>query len=196
VIEPHTARCWWAEGDALLRAYHDEEWGRPLHDDRGLFELLSLESFQAGLSWLTILRKREAFRSAFAGWDPRLVAAFDDGDRARLLADSGIVRHAGKIDAAINNAGRLLELVEREGSFDAYLRKRVEPRGPLPPNAAASDLPSRTAASVLLSRDLQRHGFRFVAPTTVYSFMQAVGLVDDHLPGCFRYCATQANAPA
>jgi DNA-3-methyladenine glycosylase I len=187
VTTEQAGRCSWADSDPLLTAYHDDEWGVVVDDDARLFEMLSLEGFQAGLSWLTILRKRDNFRRAFAGWDPLRVAAFDKDDRARLLADVGIVRHAGKIDATINNAARVLEVAESEGSFAAYLRERVPPARPLPAHASLDDLPAKTLESVVLSRDLQRRGFRFVAPTTAYSFMQAVGLVDDHLPGCFRY---------
>ena len=181
------ARCWWAGSDPLLVAYHDEEWGRPTTDEVRLFEMLSLEGFQAGLSWLTILRKRDNFRRAFAGWQPELVARFDDRDRARLLADAGIVRNKAKVEAAVGNARGVLEIVADEGSFGAYLRARVPPAQVLPRNAGIEDLPSHTAVSDALSNDLKKRGFRFVGPTIVYSFMQAVGLVDDHLPGCFRY---------
>jgi DNA-3-methyladenine glycosylase I len=180
-------RCWWAGDDELMVAYHDDEWGVPVDDDVRLFEMLSLEGFQAGLAWQTILRKRANFRSAFRGFKPAVVAAFDDADRTRLLADAGIVRHRGKIEATIDNARRLLALIEEEGSFAAYLRVRVPPATPLPPTATVSDLPATTPVGDALSRDLRRRNFRFVGPTTVYAFMQAVGLVDDHLPGCFRY---------
>jgi DNA-3-methyladenine glycosylase I len=182
-------RCWWAAGDPLLTAYHDEEWGRPVDDDRHLFEMLTLEGFQAGLSWLTILRKRSAFRDAFAGFDPARVAAFDDHDRARLLADAGIVRNRAKIDAMIGNARAFLAVAAEFGSFAAYLASSLPPRTKQPPAAGPADLPATTPASDALSRDLKRRGFRFVGSTIVYSFMQAVGLVDDHLPGCFRYRA-------
>ena len=168
-------------------AYHDEEWGRPVHDDTELFERLALESFQAGLSWSTILRKREAFRSAFEGFDPAVVAGYTDGDRARLMADAGIVRHAQKIDATIGNANALLATAAEFGSFDAYLAAHVGPANPLPSDAVAGSLPGSTPESDALSADLRRRGFRFVGSTIVYAFMQSVGLVDDHLPGCFRY---------
>jgi DNA-3-methyladenine glycosylase I len=169
-------------------AYHDDEWGRPCHDETELFERLVLESFQAGLSWATILRKRPAFREAFAGFDPRVVAAFDDGDRARLMADAGIVRNRAKIDATIGNAAAFLATAAEFGSFDRYLADRVPlPPARLPPNALAGQIPGTTAASDALSADLRRRGFRFVGPTIVYAFMQSIGLVDDHLPGCFRY---------
>ena len=179
--------CWWAGADADYRRYHDEEWGRPVTNDVRLFEKLCLEGFQAGLSWLTILRKREAFRQAFAGFDPAVVAGFGPDDEARLLADPAIVRNRAKISATINNAARALELIESEGSLAAYVW-RFEP--------VAADRPARldqaslatlahTAASKALSRDLKRRGWRFVGPTTVYAFMQAMGLVDDHLEGCW-----------
>jgi DNA-3-methyladenine glycosylase I len=182
------SRCEWTGSDPLLVAYHDDEWGTPVDDDRRLFEMLSLEGFQAGLSWLTILRKREAFRDAFAGFDPAVVAGFDQDDVARLLADAGIVRHRGKIEATVGNARALLDLCRREGTFRDYLRRRVPPPPRRqPPTATLVDLPATTPVSNALSRELRDRGFRFVGPTIVYSFMQAVGLVDDHLPGCFRY---------
>ena len=168
--------------------YHDSEWGAPVHDDVGLFERLALESFQAGLSWSTILRKRESFREAFRGFDPVTVAAFDDADRERLMADAGIVRNRAKIDATIGNAAAFLATAAEHGSFDAYLATIVPPPpARLPPGAAAGSIPASTPASDRLSADLRRRGFRFVGSTIVYAFMQSVGLVDDHLPGCFRY---------
>jgi DNA-3-methyladenine glycosylase I len=186
-------RCPWAgdagpRPDALMVAYHDEEWGRPVSDDRELFERLALEGFQAGLSWATILHKRPAFRAAFAGFDPTLVAGFGPDDRARLLADARIVRNRAKIDATIANAGALGELLAVEGSFAGYLRRFVtEPGRIQPAGATLADLPARTAESDALAGDLRRRGFSFVGSTIVYAFMQSVGLVDDHLPGCFRY---------
>jgi DNA-3-methyladenine glycosylase I len=169
-------------------AYHDDEWGVPLHDDRRLFEMLALDGFQAGLAWSTILRKREAFRSAFVGFDPVLVARFDAADRQRLLGDAGIVRNRAKIDATIGNAASFLGVVDAFGSFDRYLREVVpDPPRPLAPGTTMADLPARTPASNRLSKDLEQRGFRFVGSTIVYAFMQSVGLVDDHLPGCFRY---------
>ena len=169
-------------------AYHDDEWGVPVHDDTELFERLALESFQAGLSWSTILRKRESFRTAFRGFDPRVVTAFDEDDRARLMADAGIVRNRAKIDATIGNAAALLETAAAFGSFDAYLASVVPGQpGRLPPTAVSGDVPATTAASDTLSADLRRRGFRFVGTTIAYAFMQSVGLVDDHLPACFRY---------
>ncbi|MGH2464221.1 MAG: DNA-3-methyladenine glycosylase I [Candidatus Limnocylindrales bacterium] len=169
-------------------AYHDDEWGRPITDDAGLFERLVLESFQAGLSWSTILRKRAAFRLAFGGFDPASVAAYGDRDRARLMADAGIVRNRAKIDATIGNAGGFLAIARELGSFELYLRTIVpEPARPLPADALSGSIPASTPASGALSKDLQARGFRFVGPTITYAFMQSVGLVDDHLPGCFRY---------
>jgi DNA-3-methyladenine glycosylase I len=169
-------------------AYHDDEWGVPVRDDTEVFERLALESFQAGLSWSTILRKREAFRSAFSGFDPEVVAAFDDRDRERLLADAGIVRNRAKIDATIGNARAFEAVVAEFGSFDAYLASLV-PRPPttLAATAVAGSIPATTPVSDALSKDLKRRGFRFVGSTIVYAFMQSVGLVDDHLPDCFRY---------
>jgi DNA-3-methyladenine glycosylase I len=174
-------------------AYHDDEWGRPCHDDIELFERLALESFQAGLSWSTILRKRPAFRAAFLGFGPRVVAAFDEADRARLMADAGIVRNGAKIDATVGNAAALLATATEFGSFDAYLASRVPPPpARLAPDARAGEIPATTAAADGLSADLRRRGFRFVGPTIVYAFMQSVGLVDDHLPGCFRYAGARS----
>ena len=186
-------RCQWAGADGprpdpLMVAYHDDEWGRPITDDTELFERLVLESFQAGLSWSTILRKREAFRAAFRDFDPAVVAAFDDADRARLMADAGIVRNRAKIEAAIGNADGFLAIGRELGSFDTYLRTIVaEPPRPLPADAVGGSIPASTSSSVALSKDLMARGFRFVGPTITYAFMQSVGLVDDHLPGCFRY---------
>ena len=187
------ARCAWAGADGpnrdpLMTAYHDDEWGRPTSDGTELFERLVLESFQAGLSWSTILRKRESFRQAFRGFDPAVVAAFDDHDRARLMADAGIVRNRAKIEATIGNAAGFLAISTGFGSFDAYLRTIVpDPGRILPADAVAGQIPSSTPVSSALSKDLQARGFRFVGPTITYAFMQSVGLVDDHLPGCFRY---------
>jgi DNA-3-methyladenine glycosylase I len=182
-------RCWWAGSDPLMTVYHDEEWGVPVHDDAGLFERLALESFQAGLSWSTILRKRDNFRVAFAGFDPVVVAGYDDADRSRLMADAGIVRNGMKVDATIGNARALLETAAAFGSFDAYLASVVPPPARLPADAVAGSIPASTPVSDSLSKDLKRRGFRFVGTTIVYAFMQSVGLVDDHLPTCFRYRA-------
>jgi DNA-3-methyladenine glycosylase I len=184
VGEDGVARCWWADSAPEYRAYHDTEWGFPVADDVRLFEKLSLEGFQAGLSWLTILRKREAFRRAFAGFDYGRVAHFDDSDIARLLGDAGIVRHRGKIEAVINNAQRALELVAAEGSLAHYVWGFEPPArvGGLD-RAALAEL-AVTTDSTALAKDLKRRSWRFVGPTTVYAFMQAMGLVNDHLDGC------------
>jgi DNA-3-methyladenine glycosylase I len=169
-------------------AYHDEEWGVPVHDEVELFERLALESFQAGLSWSTILRKREAFRVAFEGFDPTVVVAFGEADRARLMADAGIVRNRAKIDATIGNAAAFLATAAEFGSFDAYLATVIPPPVQRLPSAATmGTIPATTPASDALSVDLRRRGFKFVGSTIVYAFMQSVGLVDDHLPECFRY---------
>ena len=172
------SRCWWGDSAPELRPYHDVEWGFPVADDTRLFEKLSLEGFQAGLSWLTILRKREAFRRAFAGFDLERVARFGERDVQRLLKDASIVRNRGKIEAVINNARRAIEVVDTDGSLAAYVwRFEPEPR-------RVDSLPASTPESDALSRDLKRRGWRFVGPTTVYAFMQAMGLVNDHLDGC------------
>ena len=171
-----------------MQAYHDEEWGVAVTDDGELFERLILECFQAGLSWRTILNKRQAFRVAYRGFDPATVAAFGDADRDRLMADAGIVRNRSKIDASIGNAAAFLAVAAEFGSFDAYLKSIVPmPPAHLGPTASMGDIPATTAVSDALSADLRRCGFRFVGSTIVYAFMQSVGLVDDHLPGCFRY---------
>jgi DNA-3-methyladenine glycosylase I len=167
-------------------AYHDDEWGVATHDDEALFELLTLEGAQAGLSWRTILDKREGYRAAFAGFDPARVAAFDQRDVDRLLADAGIVRHRGKIESTIGNAQRILEVQRDCGSFDAYVWSFVDGTPVVGTWKRTGDLPSSTSVSTALSRDLKRRGFRFVGPTTVYAFMQAAGLVDDHVASCFR----------
>jgi DNA-3-methyladenine glycosylase I len=171
-----------------MLAYHDSEWGTTVTDDGALFERLALEGFQAGLAWVTILRKREAFRRAFDGFDPALVAAYDDDDRARLLDNAGIVRNRAKIDATIGNATACLAVVAEYGTFAEYFSLRLPRPAPvLPASATWADVPASTAESKSLSADLRRRGFRFVGPTIVYAFMQSVGLVDDHLPNCYRY---------
>jgi DNA-3-methyladenine glycosylase I len=185
-------RCWWSTGtaaaDPLMVEYHDTEWGIPVDDDVELFERLALESFQAGLSWSTILRKREAFRSAFGGFRPAVVAAFGADDVERLMGDASIVRNRAKIEATIGNAAAFLETSKAFGSFDAYLATLIErPPRRQPPTAKSGDIPATTPASEALSVDLRARGFRFVGSTIVYAFMQSVGLVDDHLPGCWRY---------
>ena len=180
------ARCWWPGDDDLYRRYHDEEWGRPVADDRRLFEKICLEGFQSGLSWLTILRKRENFRRAFAGFDAEAIVRFDEEDRGRLLADAGIVRHRGKIEAVLTNARRLLDLVETEGSLSAFVW-RFEPDPASRParlTKAAACAMTTTPESTALSKELRRRGWAFVGPTTCYAFMQSVGVVNDHLDGC------------
>src|SRR5450631_1662783 len=182
--EDGVARCRCADSTPAYRAYHDTEWGFPVSDDVRLFEKLSLEAFQAGLSWLTILRKRPAFRHAFAGFDFERIARFGEQDVARLLADAGIVRHRGKIEAVISNARRAIELVQAEGSLAHYVW-RFEPvaRTERLDRAGLAEL-ALTAESKALAKDLKRLGWRFVGPTTAYAFMQAMGLVNDHLDGC------------
>jgi DNA-3-methyladenine glycosylase I len=184
-------RCWWGDSTDEYRRYHDEEWGFGVADDHRLFEKICLEGFQSGLSWLTILRKREAFRAAFADFDPARVALFGEGDVGRLLADAGIVRHAGKIRSTINNASRALELQEDFGSLAGYFW----PLADLSTHAPTEILPT-TEASTLLSKDLKRRGWTFVGPTTLYAFMQAVGLVNDHLEGCQARAGSEASRRA
>ena len=181
------ARCFWAGLDPLNVAYHDTEWGRPVVDDTRLFEKICLEGFQSGLSWLTILRKRERFRNAFDGFDPGRIARYDDGDVARLLADAGIVRHRGKIQATINNARRYPGLVGEFGSLAAYLWG-FEPAPDSRPAVVDRDALfalTTSPESVALSKDLRKRGWSFVGPTTMYAAMQAMGLVNDHVEGCF-----------
>jgi DNA-3-methyladenine glycosylase I len=175
-------RCWWSLGTPEYVAYHDREWGRPVLDDALLFERLCLEAFQSGLSWLTILRKREAFRAAFAGFDAAAVAAFGPADVERLLSDATIVRNRAKIEAAVNNAARVLEVAAEFGSLAAYLWSFRPLDPPLPRTVA--DLRATSPESVALAKDLKRRGFRFLGPTTVYAHMQAAGQVDDHVAGC------------
>jgi DNA-3-methyladenine glycosylase I len=199
-FDPTLPRCSWSSAagerpDPAMVRYHDEEWGVPCHDDVELFERLALESFQAGLSWSTILHKRGAFREAFRGFEPAVVAGFDDGDRARLMAEAGIVRNRAKIDATIGNAVAWLATGSELGSVDAYLATMV----PGPPRRLSRDVgpggvPPRTPESDALSVDLRTRGFRFVGSTIVYAFMQSVGLVDDHVAGCFRYVGPAGEA--
>ncbi len=175
-----TARCGWCGYDPLYRAYHDGEWGRKKRGDDALFELLSLEGFQAGLSWLTILRKRDGFRKAFAGFSIEHVAEFDERDVERLLGDAAIVRHRGKIEATIGNAVAALEL---RGGLSDFVWEFAPP-APTARPSRLGELPASTAVSTALSKELKRRGFRFVGPTTVYAFMQSGGMVDDHIVGC------------
>lgn len=176
------ARCWWHGGDAEYLRYHDEEWGWPVRDGVRLFEKMSLEGFQAGLSWLTILRKRENFRAAFAGFDFEKVARFTEADVERLLQDAGIIRHRGKIEATINNATKIFGIIDEFGSLAAYFW-RFEPEQHIPPKSKA-DVPAITEESKALSKDLKKRGFKFVGPTTMYALMQAMGMVNDHIQGC------------
>ena len=178
------ARCAWCAASPAYRRYHDEEWGYPVVDERRLFEKLCLEGFQAGLSWLTILNKREAFRAAFAGFDAERLARFDATDVERLLGDAGIVRHRGKIESAINNARRVLELRGEFGSLAAYAWSHEPAARPAAMTLEALRAATQSPESVAMSRDLKRRGWSFVGPTTVYAFMQAMGLVNDHLDGC------------
>jgi len=177
-------RCWWCGEDPTYVAYHDHEWGRPLHDDRQLYGLLVLEGFQAGLSWITILRKRPAFERAFAGFDPEVVASYGPAEVDRLLGDAAIVRHRGKCEAAIANAQATLRLWEAGESIDGLCRAFA----PTPRTRrlrAEDDYPALTPASTALAKDLRRRGFRFIGPTVAYAHLQSAGFVDDHLEGCW-----------
>jgi DNA-3-methyladenine glycosylase I len=172
-------RCWWGAEPPIYREYHDDEWARPVTDDNRLFEKICLEGFQAGLSWLTILRKRENFRSAYAGFDPQQIVGYGETDVERLLHDEGIVRHEGKIRSVMNNAGRALELIATHGSLSSYFWGWADPDDPAP-----EEIPATTEKSSQLSKQLKGMGWSFVGPTTIYAFMQATGLVNDHLEGC------------
>lgn len=189
----HHTDCPWPATD-LDRHYHDTEWGVPLRDDRGLFELITLEGAQAGLSWSTILKKRDGYRRAFHDFDPVRVAAFGEADTARLLLDAGIVRHRGKIASTIGNARAVLEVQARYGSLAALLWKHVDGTPLQPARAAFGEVPAVTPVSTALSKELLAHGFRFVGPTTCYALMQAAGLVNDHLVTCARWAAVQHTA--
>jgi DNA-3-methyladenine glycosylase I len=186
-------RCGWCGTDPLYVAYHDQEWGVPERDSRALWEKLVLDGFQAGLSWITILRKREAFRAAFAGFDPEAIASWGEAEVARLLADPGIVRHRGKIEATIGNAQAWMRIAEGEG-FDTFLWRYVDGRPLQNRFAALAEVPAQTALSQRISKDLGKSGFRFVGPTIVYAFMQAVGMVNDHLLTC--HCHERVAAMA
>jgi DNA-3-methyladenine glycosylase I len=181
------ARCGWAGKDPLYVPYHDSEWGVPLHNDRQLFEFLILEGAQAGLSWITILRKRPAYRAAFARFDPRAVAAFGARDVRRLLGDEGIVRNRLKIDASIANARALLDVQKEHRSFDRFIWSFTDGRPLINRWKTLADVPAETDASRAMSKELRRRGFRFVGPTICYAFMQAVGMVNDHVVTCFRH---------
>jgi len=186
-LDSTIVRCPWCGTDPLYTAYHDHEWGVPLHDERRLFEMLTLEGAQAGLSWLTILRKREGYRRAFAGFDPQIVAGFDDADVARLLADPGIVRNRLKVASTISNARAVLEVQAHYGSLDAVLWGFVDGVPIRNSWRTMAEIPASTALSDAMSRELKRHGFRFVGSTICYAHMQATGMANDHLTGCFRY---------
>jgi DNA-3-methyladenine glycosylase I len=190
-----TNRCQWAGEDALMVAYHDEEWGVPEHDDRRLFELLTLEGAQAGLSWMTVLRKRDRYRRVFAAFDPVCVARFGPDDVDRLLADAGIIRNRAKVESTITNAAAIASIQEERGSFAEFLWDFV---GGVPVQnrwRELTELPTQTDLSKTLSREFKRHGFRFVGPTTVYAFLQAAGFVNDHVVDCFRWRELTASSP-
>jgi len=180
-------RCGWVGSEPLYRAYHDREWGVPVHDDRRLFEFLILEGAQAGLSWITILKKRDAYRAAFAGFDPEAVAGFDGQKVAELLANPGIVRNRLKVESAITNARFFLKVQEEFGTFDAYQWRFVDGRPIRNAWRSIKEVPACTPASDAMSRDLKRRGFRFVGSTICYAHMQAVGMVNDHTVDCFRW---------
>ena len=196
--DTHTHRCTWCRATPLYRNYHDTEWGFPVDDERRLFEKICLEGFQAGLSWLTILNKRENFRAAFANFEAEQVAAFDDADVKRLLLDAGIVRHGGKIASTINNAKRVIELHREFGSLASFVW-RLEPDASTRPARVTLDAlkaATTSPASIALSKDLKKRGWTFVGPTTMYAFMQAMGLVNDHIEGCASRAAALAARAA
>jgi DNA-3-methyladenine glycosylase I len=186
-------RCPWPGNDELYIKYHDEEWGLPVHDDRKHFEFLVLEGAQAGLSWLTILRRREHYRQAFAQFDPQLVAEFDAAKVTELLANPGIIRNRKKIESAINNARRFLAIQQEFGSFDRYIWSFVGHRPVVNSWRTLAELPARTELSDQISKDLKQRGFSFVGSTIIYAHIQAIGLVNDHLVSCFRYRELIAN---
>src|SRR5262245_8587443 len=185
--QPLSIRCRWAGDDPLYQAYHDAEWGVPLHDDQALFEFLVLEGAQAGLSWITILRKRAAYRAAFDGFDPAAVARYDEHKQAELLANASIVRNRQKIAAAVQNARSFLAVQEAFGSFDAYIWRFVDGRPKINAWHSHAEIPAKTPESEAMSKDLARRGFTFVGPTICYALMQATGMVNDHTTDCFRY---------
>ncbi len=180
-------RCAWASGDPLLIAYHDEEWGVPVHEDGKLFEFLILEGVQAGLSWLTVLRKRENYRAAFGGLDPAFVADYKEKDIQRLLTNEGIIRNRSKIEAAITNANKFLDIQQEFGSFDAYIWGFIGGKPKDHGLTSRSRIPATTEESDAMSRNLKKRGFKFVGPTICHAFMQAVGMVNDHTIDCFRH---------
>ena len=180
-------RCGWGLGDELSRNYHDQEWGVPVHDDRLLFEFLVLEGAQAGLSWITILRRRETYRQAFANFEPTIVAQYDEVKIEELLQDKGIIRNRRKVESAVRNAQAFLRVQEKFGSFDRYLWKFVEGKPIVNHWEAMHDVPAQTPLSQLISKDLKNRGFNFVGPTICYAYMQAIGMVNDHIVNCFRH---------
>ena len=186
-------RCQWAGEDPLSQLYHDTEWGVPLHDDRGLFEFLILEGAQAGLSWMTILRKRDYYRVAFDNFDPAIVARYDERKQAELLVNPGIVRNRQKIASAIQNARAFLDIQGAFGSFDAYIWNFVDGRPKVNAWRSLAEIPTKTAEAQALSKDLLKRGFRFVGPTICYALMQAIGMVNDHTTDCFRYAEVQTH---
>jgi DNA-3-methyladenine glycosylase I len=185
-------RCGWPGDDPLMIRYHDEEWGVPVHDDHRLFELLILEGAQAGLSWKTVLHKRQTYRRAYRNFDPAVVARFRGRDRERLLADEGIVRNRAKIDASINNAAAFLEVAREHGSFDAWLWRWVDGTPIKNRIRKPSDVPTQTPLAEAISKELRKRGFSFVGPTIIYAYLEAVGVVDDHTAKCFRRTTTDA----
>jgi len=182
-----SSRCPWCGSDPLYVAYHDTEWGVPVRDDTRLFEMLTLEGAQAGLSWRTVLVRREAYREAFEGFDPARIVRFGESDIARLMANPGLIRHEGKIRSTISNARAFLDLVEREGAFASWLWAFVDGAPKINRFATLAEVPAKTATSDALSRALKRHGFKFVGSTICYAYMQGCGLVNDHLTTCFRH---------
>ena len=190
-----TERCSWCGSDPLYVAYHDDEWGVPESDGPKLWEQLTLEGFQAGLSWITILRKRGGFRSAFAGFDPEVIAGWGDTEVEALLQDAGIVRHRGKIEATISNARAFLKLENSGPGFSKFVWSYVDGTPRQPGVKSLSDIPGKTDLSVRMSKDLKKKGFRFCGPTTVYAFMQAAGLVNDHVDTCFRHAEIAKMKP-
>ncbi len=180
-------RCNWLDGSKIYQDYHDNEWGRPEHNDTKLFEMLTLEAFQAGLMWITILKKREAFREAFDGFDPNIVANYNEEKVEKLLLNQGIIRHRGKILAAINNAKLFLEIQKQYGSFDKFVWSYVDYTPIIGKYDTIEEVPATTEISEKLSKDLKKMGFKFLGPTIVYAFMQATGMVNDHTTDCYLY---------
>lgn len=180
-------KCGWCAGDTLYEAYHDNEWGVPLHDEQLLFEFLVLETFQAGLSWITILRKRENFRVAFNNFDYKIIAQYTDAKKEELLQNTGIIRNKLKVSSAITNAQNFIKIQEEFGSFDTYIWKFIDGKPIINTWGNYKDCPANTTISDTISKDLKKRGFKFVGSTVIYAFMQAIGMVNDHEVGCFRY---------